>query len=307
MSQKFKIIDFDIIYLSYDEPNAEKNYADLLNKVPWAKRVHGVKGSDSAHKECAKIAETDRFVTVDGDNIVREDFFNQEVDFTAYKDYSRCVVSWCGHNIINGLMYGNGGLKLWPREYVLSMKTHENAPADDPNAQVDFCWDAEYIQMNSCYSDVHNNATAYQAWRAGFREGVKMSLDRGVRVNHSNFKREVHWKNLHRLLIWMNVGSDVKNGLWAILGARQGCYMTNCTDWDYTNVRDFDYLGNLYKETVEGTITDENILEYVKYFGDRLSPQLDIPLSILDESASRFFKHVHADQTRITYNLLDRE
>ena len=39
---KFKPIDYDIIYLSYDEPNAEKNYADLCQKVPWAKRVHGV-------------------------------------------------------------------------------------------------------------------------------------------------------------------------------------------------------------------------------------------------------------------------
>ena len=35
MSQTVKIIDYDIIYLSYDEPNAEKNYADLLAKVPW--------------------------------------------------------------------------------------------------------------------------------------------------------------------------------------------------------------------------------------------------------------------------------
>ena len=36
-----KIIDYDIIYLSYDEPNAEKNYADLVSKVPWAKREIG--------------------------------------------------------------------------------------------------------------------------------------------------------------------------------------------------------------------------------------------------------------------------
>ena len=40
---QFRVIDYDIIYLSYDEPNAEKNYADLCRKVPWAKRVHGVK------------------------------------------------------------------------------------------------------------------------------------------------------------------------------------------------------------------------------------------------------------------------
>ena len=38
MSNIIKIIDQDIIFLSYDEPNAEKNYSDLLRKVPWAKR-----------------------------------------------------------------------------------------------------------------------------------------------------------------------------------------------------------------------------------------------------------------------------
>ena len=69
---KVKIAELDIIYLSYDEPNAEKNYADLLTKVPWAKRVHGVEGSDAAHKACAELSETDRFVTVDGDNTVRK-------------------------------------------------------------------------------------------------------------------------------------------------------------------------------------------------------------------------------------------
>jgi hypothetical protein len=55
---KIKVIEQDIIFLSYDEPNAEKNYADLLTKVPWAKRVHGVKGSDAAHKACAAKCET---------------------------------------------------------------------------------------------------------------------------------------------------------------------------------------------------------------------------------------------------------
>ena len=67
---KVKLAELDIIYLSYDEPNAEQNYADLLTKVPWAKRVHGVKGSDAAHKACAELSTTDRFVTVDGDNTI---------------------------------------------------------------------------------------------------------------------------------------------------------------------------------------------------------------------------------------------
>ena len=188
MSKNFKVIDYDIIYLSYDEPNAEKNYADLLTKVPWAKRVHGVEGSDAAHKACAKLSETERFITVDGDNRVRESFLQQELNFDEHEDLENSVISWCGYNVINGLMYGNGGLKCWPKDFVLQMKTHENADPDNPNAQVDFCWDIQYIQQNSCYSDVYNNETPHQAWRAGFREGVKMSLERGVRPTYQEFK-----------------------------------------------------------------------------------------------------------------------
>jgi hypothetical protein len=306
MTQKFKIIDFDIIYLSYDEPNAEKNYADLCNKVPWAKRIHGVKGSDAAHKACANLSDTDKFITVDGDNIIREDFLNQELDFDQHRDLSKCVISWCGYNVVNGLMYGNGGLKLWPKEYVLNMKTHENAPADDPNAQVDFCWDAEYIQMNSCFSDVYNNATPQQAWRAGFREGVKMSLDRGVTVDPKNFIKQIHWKNLHRLLTWMNVGTDATNGIWAILGARQGCYMTNFdSNWNYINVRDFDHLQTIW-ETVSNN-TAEEAYSLAEDIGSKLTTNLQLPISILDSSASKFFKLVHTDQTRIESNILEKE
>lgn len=303
---KIKIVDYDIIYLSYDEPNAEKNYADLLTKVPWAKRVHGVKGSDAAHKACAKLSETDRFVTVDGDNIMHPEFLNQEADFDSNKDLSKCVLSWAGYNVINGLMYGNGGLKLWPKEYVLNMRTHEAAPESDPNAQVDFCWDAEYIQMNSCFSDVHNNATPLQAWRAGFREGVKMSLDRGVIVSKDRFKESIHWKNLGRLLIWMNIGADVKNGLWAILGARHGCYKANLTDWNYIDVRDFDALQKIYDDEVSTVINEDNLLDKIHFYGRELTNKMDLECATLDADASRFFKKVHRNQfSRVGF--LDKE
>ena len=266
MTKIFRPIDYDIIYLSYDEPNAEKNYADLLTKVPWAKRVHGVKGSDNAHKACARLSETDRFTTVDGDNIIRADFLNVEIDMSKYPTLENSVISWSGYNVINGLMYGNGGLKCWTVDFVMNMRTHENSDPKDKVGQVDFCWDNKYIQMNDCYSDVYNNATPFQAWRAGFREGVKMSLDRGAKLTKTTVKEGVHWKNLHRLLIWCNVGADIENGLWAMMGAREGCYMTNLTDWDYRNVRDFDYLTEYWNTQGYGLATDladpSNILGY---------------------------------------------
>ena len=293
---KFKPIDYDIIYLSYDEPNAEKNYADLCKKVPWAKRVHGVKGSDAAHKACAKLSETDRFITVDGDNRIREEFLNQEIDFDEHADLKNTVISWCGRNEINGLMYGNGGLKCWPKEYVLNMRTHEAADPNNAHAQVDFCWDAQYIQMNSTYSDVYNNETPAQAWRAGFREGVKLATDRGVRISKEELKNN-HWRCLHWLYIWSMVGKDVENGDWAILGTRAGLYMTMCTDWDYVQVRDFEYLNDLWKVSFDSI---EDVDYEIEEYGIKLINELDIPIAEqpLDAQQSKFFKSVYQHPSR---------
>jgi len=305
--KKFKVLDYDIIYLSYDEPNAEKNYADLCSKVPWAKRVHGVKGSDAAHKACAELSETDRFITVDGDNIIRQEFLNQTIDFDENKNLSNCVISWAGNNMINGLIYGNGGLKCWPKEFVLNMKTHENADPNNPHAQVDFCWDVQYIQMEGVYCDVHNNSTPHQAWRAGFREGVKMALDRGVKVSVEDFHKN-HWKNLHRLYIWLMVGADVENGLWAIYGAREGLYQTMCTDWDYINVRDFEYL-NSHWDGLTKNLTEKNLLQEIEVLGDILKDKLNIPISTkpLDGPHSKFFKEIYQNPMRMSNKFLEKE
>lgn len=296
---KIRVAECDVVYLSYDEPNAEQNYADLLTKVPWAKRIHGVDGSDSAHKACARIAETERVVIIDGDNIIRPDLINQEVEFYDEAD-TNCVISWGARNIINGLVYGNGGVKCWPTELILNMRTHENAVSDNAKTQVDFCWDINYVQMDKCMSDVYNNGSPQQAWRAGFREGVKMSLLEGSKpTSNRSFDRQIHWKNLHRLLIWMTVGADIPNGFYAMLGARQGCYKTNCTDWDFTNVRDFKYLNNLYEETV----LDLNIDNDLTHLGIEIESQLKIPCpATLTPTQSIFFKTVYTNPPRMKNN-----
>ena len=54
------------------------------------------------------------------------------------------------------------------------------------------------------------------AFRAGFREGVKMCLDRGAKPSAADFRERVHNRNLDHLTIWHNVGSDTEHGLWAI-------------------------------------------------------------------------------------------
>lgn len=305
MTQKFKITDYDIVYLSYDEPNAEKNYADLLAKVPWAKRVHGVEGSDAAHKACARLATTERVTVIDGDNIVNASFLNTEINFKDEVPLDKSVISWGAKNIINNLVYGNGGIKNWPVDLVLTMKTHEAAEDDNAKTQVDFCWDINYIQMEECCSTVMNNGSAQQAWRAGFREGVKMGLLEGSKADPTTFTKQVHWKNFHRLLTWMNVGADVSNGMYAIHGARQGCFMTNCTDWDYLNVRDFKWLNSMWEETVKSLTVGEIERECLEY-GHYLSKYLGLPIGrYLDSEQSKFFKEVYRSPPRLPNTFIE--
>lgn len=274
-----KIVEFDIVFLSYDEPNADLHYADLCNKVPWAKRIHGVKGSDHAHKAAAELSETDWFITIDADNIVDPSFFDLDLDMTDPKIE---VYGWCGRNNINGLRYGNGGIKIWKKSFVLNMRTHEAAESD--RAQVDFCWEEGYRNFPKVYSNSIITGSPFQAWRAGFREGVKMTLLDGVRVPPQEIKERIWWHNIHRLRMWSTVGAHEENGLYAIYGARLGTWMTNCTNWDYVDVRDFEILKTIYKENVLHSSLENDI----KDIGVKLKTHLGLDYPYLDEAQSKY-------------------
>jgi len=274
-----KIIEFDVVFLSYDEPNADLHYADLCNKVPWAKRIHGIKGSDHAHKAAAELSETEWFVTVDADNIVDPKFFDLDLDMSDPKIQ---VYGWCGRNNINGLRYGNGGLKIWKRDFVLNMRTHEAAESD--RAQVDFCWEDGYQNFPTVYSDSIITGSPFQAWRAGFREGVKMTLLDGVKVPPQEIQERIWWHNIHRLRMWSTVGSHVEYGNYAILGSRMGTCMTNCTDWNYIEVRDFEVLKSIYEQHVKHESVEHDIRE----LGIDLKQKLGLDWPWLDAQQSKF-------------------
>jgi len=281
---KIEIADLDCIYLSYDEPQKEEFWQQIQNMVPWARRVDGVKGSDAAHKAAAESSDTDRFVLIDGDNLPDPGFFNKTLDLSG-QDYDRAVFRWRARNHINALMYGNGGLSYWSKDFVLNMKTHENTDGRDETV-VEFCFDPLYWAMHDCYSTTYPNGSAFHAWRAGFREGVKMCLNKGSRPTVSDFRDRVHQRNLDHLTIWHNVGADVDHGLWAIAGARQGTYMTMLSDWDYRQVQWFDALEQIWKDVGHAEAAD-----VAQHYAGSLAQQLDLPMNDLDANASAFFKH----------------
>lgn len=283
MSTQIDIADLDCIFLTYDEPNKEEFWAKIKNMVPWAKRVDGVKGSDAAHKAAAQASNTERFILIDGDNIPDPAFFNQTLSFPT-QEYSDAVYRWRARNCINGLMYGNGGLSCWTKTFVNAMQTHE-ATDGRTETEVEFCFDPLYWAMHDSYSNTYPNGSAFQAWRAGFREGVKMCLQRGRKPSIEEFKNQV-LRNLDNLTIWHNVGADVEYGEWAIAGSRQGTYMTMLTNWDHTLVQDFDALAELW-ETVKHS--QPRLLS--NQIGLEIGTQLDLPMAILEAEQSAFFKH----------------
>jgi hypothetical protein len=289
MTEIVDVADLDCVYLTYDEPRREEFWVQIQNLVPWAKRVDGVKGSDAAHKACADISDTDRFVLIDGDNIPDSNFFNLQLELN---DTNRdCVFRWRARNAINGLMYGNGGMSSWTKEFVYAMRTHEATDGTAAN-DVEFCFYPNYWSMYDCYSTTYPDATPFQAWRAGFREGVKMSLDRGVKPSLVEFESRVNNRNYDNLCIWQTVGADNENGAWAIMGARHGTFKTMLTDWAYTQVQSFDALQSIWDAEAKHT----DVVDEAHSYGDHIRRRLGLPIVDMDSAESRFFKHHYMSQ-----------
>ena len=284
MADRVRVSDLDFVYISYAEPNKEENWADLLSKVPWAKRVDGVKGFDSAHKAAAEKAETDFFISVDGDNIIDESFLLQTLDWS--KTNPKAVHRWRARNNVNDLVYGNGGLVGWDKETCLQMKTHENAKQKE--AEIDFCWTVPHENLHNCYSNTIINATPQQAWIAGYREGVKMSLDQGKHIPPQNFMRVIHGSNLRILTTWMTVGADVEYGKYAMLGARMGCYSTTVDSNEFIQIRELDKMADLFANA----LVEDKVDEDLEVYGNSIRQRLDIPCADFDEHQSKFFKFV---------------
>jgi len=283
------VADLDCIFLTYDEPNKEINWIKIQNMVPWAKRVDGVTGSDAAHKAAADASNSDRFILIDGDNIPEPDFFNLQLQLDSRSN--DCVFRWKARNAVNGLLYGNGGMSCWTKEFVYNMRTHEASDGTAEN-DVEFCFHPNYWAMNDCYSTTYPNATPFQAWRAGFREGIKMCLDRGAKPTIEEFERRVHNRNYDHLCVWQSVGADVENGLWAMYGARLGTYMLMIDNWDYKQVQDFNCLKMIWDDGLQYNDPAKSI----EQLAAPLKTKLGLPITAMSADDSRFFKHHYKSQ-----------
>lgn len=288
---KINLRDYPVVFLSYEEPNCEENWQRVQQLIPTALRVHGVKGSDKAHKACAEEAgDCERFWTIDGDNWLLSDARYYEYNLSDNLAKGQEIYSHCSKNPVTGLIYGNGGIKLWPKSVVINMRTHE-AAEDNQEAAIDFCWALDYVLMPAVLSETRSAENPEQAWRSAFRESVKLSQIAG-----SPAKDIDHWLdnqaeiNKHRLAAWMMVGMDHRQGIWSILGARQAQTWLWRDEGNWNHIEDFDYLDQLFSTMAEN-LDSADCIEEIKKLGQWLNDQgMPVDKDPLSKEHSRWYK-----------------
>lgn len=303
MSAGLDLAALSVVFISYDEPEADANFALLQAAAPRARRVHGVRGFDAAHRRAGEIADTAHVLTVDGDNVLREpDLFARRLAFSA--EELAGVVSFSARVVHNGLAYGNGGVKIWPLPLLRALRTHE--AARDGGAAVDFCWRIPYVQALGAPTDTHVTAAPFQAFRAGLREGARLTMHRGATLGASfpglppaEALRRLSRSNLERLRIWCSVGRDVENGDWAMLGARAGCALAALDGLDIDRIADFDWIARLWEETRPRCADAAARTAEIARLAARLDAELDLGVADLGPEASRFAKSIYRPPRRL--------
>jgi len=189
---------YDIVFISYNEPDADENFASLKERFPRAKRVDGVKGIHQAHISAAKKSFTRMFWVVDGDAVILNDF---NFDYKVPDDELDVVHVWRSINPINNLSYGYGGVKLLPKQLTINM--------DTSTTDMTMSISNKFKAMDTVSSITAFNTDEFSTWRSAFRECCKLAV-----INNE--------ESLARLYFWCKLNQHAPFGGYAYMGAIQG-------------------------------------------------------------------------------------
>ena len=189
---------YDIVFISYNEVEADKNFAMLKERFPLAKRVDGVKGIHQAHIAAAKKSFTRMFWVVDADAIILDSF---NFDYQLTPEEHDIVHVWRSRNPVNGLEYGYGGVKLLPKHLTINM----NTSTTDMTMNIS----SKFKAMPEVSNITAFNTDALSTWRSAFRECTKLAV-----IDNE--------ESLSRLSIWCQLNESVPYGAYAYIGAIAG-------------------------------------------------------------------------------------
>ena len=155
----------DIIYISYDEPEAEENWIKLSQQFPNARRVHGVAGMENALQAAAKLSSTPWYFAVFAKTKLSEHF-----DFTFVPDYfqqPKHYIFDC-KNKVNDLVYGHMAVVMYNCALINTAQSYNELGLD-----YTMSFPHQVVPILSCYGEF--NRTAYHTWRTAFREASKLA------------------------------------------------------------------------------------------------------------------------------------
>jgi hypothetical protein len=194
---------YDIIFISYNEPQADENFSRLKARFPYAQRVQGITGIHQAHIAAAKKAFTKMFWVVDADAQILDTF---DFDHVVSEYDLENVHVWRSINPINDLEYGYGGVKLLPKSLTQNM----DVSRPDMTTSISSLFKA----MPEISNITSFNVDAFNTWKSAFRECVKLAS--------KTIDRQDDTDTNYRLNVWCTRGIDRPFGREAIEGAVQG-------------------------------------------------------------------------------------
>lgn len=222
----------DIVFISYDEPNADSNWKALVEKHPRAKRCHGVEGMVPALKAAAKLSDTDYYYAVFAKTLIHEDF-----DFSYKPDYLKTPSHYLfhGRNMSNGLEYGTLGVTMYNCRLVIEADTWD----------VDFTtsFPVEVVPIVSAYG--YFATDPLRAWRSAFRECTKLQ-SRCIR-------RQVDLETQYRLDVW-TTHAEGPYAEWVLKGARDGVEFANSGE-DIMQINNWHWLTEQFQSRYSKTLS----------------------------------------------------
>ena len=222
---EYNVRPMDIIFISYDEPSAEKRYNELKAKYPRTKWLKNVEGQTAAYHQAAYMSDTDYFFAVFPKIEIVDSF---KFDFQPDRMKNPCHYIFNCKNPVNGLEYGHGAVLLYNKKLTL----------ETIKPSLDFTLSAphDYVPILSAIN--HFNQTPWLAWRTAFREVIKLC----------QMKPTVESK--YRLKKWCELGKG-ENADWVQKGAldAQNYYQKNSNNHEQLMLSyDFKWLKERYEQ-----------------------------------------------------------
>ena len=208
----------DIVFISYDEKNANLNYKILKDRFPNAQRVHGVEGMVNAIKQSATQSDTPWFYAVFAKTEIDEKF-----KFEFNPDYLETPGNYVfySYNPVLDYSYGHDGIVLYHKKSVLDVETWG----------VDFTmsFPVTTIPVISCRNNY--NYSQYSAWRTALREAYKL-------------KKTNHIADQYHLHLWLTANNSLY-GDWSNAGAKDALLLPDNMD---EKINDWNWLKNYFNE-----------------------------------------------------------